>query len=122
MNRIQKPILIICNGKSAKDINWDWVKKNENKFDTFGMSGAYCIFDQMNLYPTYYANLDEEFLVSHKNELQRILDEKRCKKCFYLKNHAEQKDISDCYIFNENETYIGVQKTGSYQYFLDNRC
>ncbi len=115
MHRSQKPMLIICNGKSAKDINWDWLKKNEHKFDTFGMNSAYRMFDKMNFYPTYYANLDDVVLVSHKNELQRILDEKRCKKCFYLRSCAWQKYSPEHYVFTENETYVGIKKTGSYQ-------
>jgi hypothetical protein len=96
----QKPILIIGNGKSTQQIDWDWLKTNSNKIDTFGINSAYKMYDKLGFYPTYYANLDSVVIKSHKDKLQELLNKKIIKKCFYLSNVN----------FEENETYYKIHK------------
>ena len=63
INIKKNPILIIANGKSAGKINWDWLKQNSDKLDTFGMNSAYKIYEKLDFYPTYYSNMDDVVLV-----------------------------------------------------------
>lgn len=98
----QKPILIIGNGKSAGQIDWDWCRNNRDKFDTFGINSAYKMYEKLNFYPTYYANLDNVVIKSHSDKLQELLDTKLIRKCFYLSNVE----------FIENETYYKLHKVG----------
>lgn len=98
----KKPILIIGNGKSAGQIDWKWLNNNKDKIDTFGINSAYKMYDKLNFYPTYYANLDNVVIKSHKDKLQELLNKKKIKKCFYLSNVE----------FNENETYYKLHKIG----------
>lgn len=76
------PILIICNGKSTNQLNWDWLKFNKNKIDTFAMNGAYKIFEKLNFYPDYYSNLDGVVLESHKHKIKKLINEEKIKKIF----------------------------------------
>jgi len=99
-NNSSKPILIIGSGKSSSQIDWDWLNNNKDKIDTFAMNSSYKIFQKLNFYPTYYANLDNVVIVSHKEKLQALLDMKKIKKCYYLDNVK----------FKENETYCKVSK------------
>ena len=111
----KKPILIIANGKSAGKINWDWLKQNSDKLDTFGMNSAYKIYEKLDFYPTYYANMDDVVLVSHKKKLQDLLNKKRIQKCFYLKWCGFLKYPKSYYTFEENETYIPIIKNGGWK-------
>lgn len=95
-----KPILIIGNGKSASQIDWTWLNNNKNKIDTFGINSAYKIYNKLNFYPTYYANLDSIVIKSHSKQLQKLLNLKKIKKCFYLNNIN----------FIKNETYYKLCK------------
>ena len=101
----KKPILVIGNGKSAGKIDWNWVNKNKDKFDTFCMNSIYKIFEEKNFYPDYYANLDNVVIKCHKESLQKLLNLKKIKKCFYLSNEN----------FKENETYVKIQKKSTWQ-------
>jgi len=112
-NKIKKkPILIIANGKTAGKINWDWLKENKDKIDTFGMNSAYKLYKKLDFYPTYYANMDDIVLLSHKKQLQELLNLKKIEKCFYLRWCSFLKHPESKYIFKENETYVPIFKTG----------
>jgi hypothetical protein len=50
---MDKSILIIGNGPSVKNVNFDRVK-----MDTFGMNNAYKFYEGMNWYPTYWGCFD----------------------------------------------------------------
>lgn len=105
-----KPILIIGNGKSASKIDWEWLKIAN--IDTFGMNSAYKMYSKLDFYPTYYANLDDVVIISHKKNLQKLLDEKKINKYYYLKWCSWIKYPRESYNFQENERYYGVVKTG----------
>ena len=55
---MKNPILIIGNGKSAGQIDWEWLKSKKNELDTFGINSAYKTYEKLDFFPTYYANLD----------------------------------------------------------------
>lgn len=76
------PLFVICNGKSAADIDFELLKKSN--IDTFAMNSAYKKFDELNFFPDYYSNLDSVVIKSHRNNLQKIMDKRNIKKCFYL--------------------------------------
>ena len=79
------------------------------------MNSAYKIYDKYNFYPTYYASLDDTVIISHKKQLQKLLDTKKIQKYFYYKwSHYKPLCKRTDYIFKENENYVGVVKTGIY--------
>lgn len=77
-----KPILIICNGPSAAQIDWEWLKTQRDRLDTFGMNNAYKMYNKLDFYPTYYANLDNIVIQSHKNKIQELLQLNKIQKLF----------------------------------------
>merc|ERR1711871_369075 len=76
------------------------------------MNSAYKIYEKLGFYPTYYANMDDVVLVSHKKKLQELLDKKKINKCFYLKWCSFLKYPKEKYNFNENSSYVPIIKTG----------
>jgi len=95
-----KPIIIICGGQSTKQIDWEWLKKYKNKIDTFGLNNAYKTYQQLDFYPTYYANLDQVVIQSHKEKIQKLIKENKIKK-FFLHGECE---------FEKHATYQPVNK------------
>jgi hypothetical protein len=95
------PLLVICNGKSAADIDFELLKKSN--IDTFAMNSAYKKFDELNFYPDYYSNLDSVVIRSHQNNLQTVMDKCNIRKCFYLSTVD----------FNCKHNYFKVIKTTS---------
>lgn len=106
----KKPILIICNGKSAEQINWEWLKNNKDKIDTFGCNSAYRKFLELDFHPTYYANLDDIVIRSHKQNLQKYLDMNLCQKYFYLRSVPWVNDSDKEFKFKETSNYVPIHK------------
>jgi hypothetical protein len=77
-----RPILIICNGKSTNQLDWNWLKKFRNKIDIFCMNSAYKKFCELDFFPDYYSNLDSVVLESHKEKIQELIDKNKIKKIF----------------------------------------
>ncbi len=90
-------ILILGNGPSLK-------KEHFKLFDniyTLGMNAAYRYWDQINWYPDIYTCLDDQVVLSHAEQIMRLVKEKLCKK-FFLHHHIldyypELKKYPDVY-------------------------
>jgi hypothetical protein len=92
LNR-SKPILVICNGKSTSQLDWEWIKINRKKIKIFCMNAAYKIFSQVGVYPDFYANLDSVVLESHKEKIKELINKKKINKIFL--NGLCEFDYSD---------------------------
>jgi hypothetical protein len=77
-----KPILIICNGPSTSQIDWNWMKIHRKNFNIFCMNSSYKMFDTLNFYPDFYSNLDSVVLESHKEKIKKLIIQKKIKKIF----------------------------------------
>lgn len=75
-----KTIIIMGNGPSLKDINFDLLRNN----DTYGLNAAYRAYDKINFYPTYFGCFDKLVVKSHKNNYQSLINSKKIKKCFFI--------------------------------------
>ena len=78
---MKNSILIICNGKSVSQIDWEWLKRQKN-LDTFAMNAAYKTFEKLDFYPTYYSNLDNIVIQSHSSKVQQLLSLNKIKKMY----------------------------------------
>jgi len=83
-----KTLLIICNGPSTQQLNWDFLKKNKNKIDTFCLNSSYKKFEKLGFYPTYFGCFDRIVGKFHEKEFQKLLLNKNnnIKKFFFLNN------------------------------------
>jgi hypothetical protein len=93
------PILIICGGKSAAQINWEWLKKQKN-VDTFGMNKAYKTYEKLGFYPTYYANLDSVGIHTDAPHVQKLIKLNKIRKMF----------LHGIIEFEEHATYQRIDK------------
>ncbi len=91
-----KTLIILGNGPSLKDANFDLIKN----YDTFGLNAAYRGYEKINFWPTYYGCFDFIVCNSHKKEFSKLVKKSSIKKFFFL----EKK------YFNEN-----IQKKSKFQ-------
>jgi hypothetical protein len=106
-----KPILVIANGKTASQIDWKWLKDNRNKIDIFCMNSIYKKFEEFGVYPDYYASLDDVVTECHKDNLQKMVNDMKIKKCFYLGTCYYNKKYATS--FNGVDSYYPINKISS---------
>ena len=87
-----KKILIICNGPSTKNLDWNFLKKNRDKIDTFCLNSCYRKFKELDFYPTYFGCFDYVVGKNHKKEYQKLLLGKNNIKNFFFLNNLKLKD------------------------------
>ena len=106
----EKPILIICNGKTTNNLDFDWLKENKNNIDTFCMNNSYKKFTELDFYPTYYACLDNIVIKSQKKDIDNLLELNKIDKCFLLQKYWLDPNFN-CEFKNKN--FISINKTNS---------
>ena len=79
-----KKILIICNGPSTKNLDWNFLKKNRDKIDTFCLNSCYRKFEELDFYPTYFGCFDYVVGKNHEKEFQKLLLNKNNIKNFFF--------------------------------------
>ena len=88
-----KKLLIICNGPSTKNLDWEFLKQNKNKVDTFCLNSCYRKFEELGFYPTYFGCFDYKVGKYHEKEFQKLLlDGKNGIKYFFFLNNLKLKD------------------------------
>lgn len=107
----KKKLLIICNGPSTKNLDWNFLNKNKDKLDTFCVNSSYRKFEEFNFYPTYFGCFDYIVGKHHEKEFQKLLDNKDNNiKGFYfldnLKLRDEHKRLHLATIKNQCGLYI----------------
>lgn len=106
-----KKLLVICNGPSTKNLNWDWLNKNKDKLDTFCVNSSYRKFNEFNFNPTYFGCFDYVVGKHHEKEFQKLVeDDTNNIKNFYFLNNLELKDrynrLKIVTIKEQKKTYI----------------
>jgi FkbM family methyltransferase len=66
-------LVLLGNGPSLKEFDFDKLKGA----DTLGMNAAYRYWDRVNWYPTYYACMDKVVIMSHEEEILRLINERK---------------------------------------------
>jgi hypothetical protein len=116
-----KKLLIICNGPSTKNLDWDFLNKNKDKIDTFCVNGIYRKFEELNFYPTYFGCFDYVVGKYHEKEFQKLLDESTIKQ-FYFLNNLTLKDkhnkLNTIVIKEQKKKYIS-KKYGKFNDWLN---
>ncbi len=88
-------LVLLGNGPSLKGFDFDKLKG----VDTLGMNAAYRYWDRVNWYPTYYACMDKVVILSHAEQILRLIRENKQNgiRKFFLreilaKEHPEIRD------------------------------
>jgi len=66
---ITNPFVVLGNGPSLKDIDFTQL----DGFDTCGFNAAYRQFQRINYWPKYFASLDYNLSLSHKDEFAKLV-------------------------------------------------
>jgi hypothetical protein len=75
---MEKTIVVIGNGPSLRGFDLTTL----SHVDTLGMNAAYRFWDRINWYPTHYCCLDPELIVTHHQEIRRLVQTGRVKTAF----------------------------------------
>jgi hypothetical protein len=67
----QKTIVIMGNGPSMKEINFDLIEN----VDTFGMNGAYRWYYENKWWPKYFGCFDETVIPNHQAEFEKMIND-----------------------------------------------
>ena len=77
-----RKIVILGNGPSLRKEDFAELKD----VATLGMNAAYRYWHSINWYPNYYCCLDDQVVVSHADEIKKMIIEKRCERFFLHQN------------------------------------
>lgn len=95
-----KNILVVMgNGPSLKELNWSLLEG----CDTFGLNGAYRMYEKLNWYPTYHGCFDKIVTDCHQENFTKLINTGKIKRHFYINNMSDK----------DNFTYINMQLYGS---------
>ncbi|MCE9649655.1 MAG: hypothetical protein K8R18_08535 [Parvibaculum sp.] len=93
-------IIVLGNGPSLADTDL----KSLGDFPTIGMNAAYRYWDRIGWYPTYYACLDNNVVVSHQEEITRLIRDEACKAFFLhqdiLNAHGDLAALPNVFILS----------------------
>lgn len=87
---IKETLLVIGNGPSSKDIDFNHIKKLG--LDTFCLNSSYRMFDKLNFYPTYFGCFDNIVTENHRENFQKLINESPIKTFFFLKKFNGKSD------------------------------
>lgn len=76
-----KPLIVMCNGPSLKEIDVKSLLKTE---DVFGMNAAYRFFEKEELYPKYFGCFDTKVTNSHRENYIKFIENSPIEKAFLL--------------------------------------
>ena len=99
MNSNNKTIVVMGNGPSLKEVDFDVL----SGFDTFGLNSAYRAYKRLGWWPTYHGCFDYVVTDSHKENFINLIDDSPIQRCFYIKR------ISD----NPKMQFVNLQQYGT---------
>jgi hypothetical protein len=101
-----KPLLIICNGPSAKKIDWNWLKEKQaaGLVDTFAMNASYKKYEELDFYPTYYSCIDDVVVNSHLDKIKKLADSQKIEKFFLLKT----REVDDAFKNDKYKKFVKI--------------
>src|SRR5690606_38196112 len=98
-------LVLLGNGPSLRDFDFARLAGA----DTIGMNAAYRYWDRINWYPTYYCCMDKVVIMSHDEEILRLIRERKTNgiRRFFLRKifvdaHPEVRD-NPAVVILENE-------------------
>lgn len=85
----KKTLIVMGNGPSLKDVDFSSL----NNYDTFGLNAAYRAYERMDWWPTYHGCFDYRVTENHKEKFINLINSKKIKKHFYIKNISNAKNF-----------------------------
>ncbi len=73
LDRRTDTLVLLGNGPSLRDFDFARLRST----DTLGMNAAYRFWDRIGWYPTYYCCMDKVVIMSHDEEILRLIRERR---------------------------------------------
>lgn len=92
MNTRRERLLVLGNGPSLREEYFPLFRGTP----CLGMNAAYRYWDRIGWYPDFYCCLDDQVVVSHADEIRRLIEEGRCGRFLlhhnFFKAHADLLD------------------------------
>ena len=84
-----KTLIVMGNGPSLKELNWDLIKD----FDTFGLNSAYRAYERLDWYPTYHGCFDYIVTECHRQNFVKLINTGKIKQHFYIRNISNASNL-----------------------------
>ena len=112
-----KDVLVIMgNGPSLKDLNWDSLEG----CDTFGLNGAYRIYEKMNWYPTYHGCFDQIVTDCHQENFIKLINTGKIQRHFYINNMSDKPNFTHINMQLYGRTNHVNKTPEDFKFFTDN--
>lgn len=85
-NNEDKLLIVIGNGPSTKNLNFNIIKNNKDKIHTIGMNSAYRKYNDIDYFPNYYSGWDYVVTNDHKDNFTKCIKENKNTKFFFVSN------------------------------------
>jgi hypothetical protein len=118
-NKKEKILIIMGNGPSLKDVNFDKIKK----YDCFGMNSAYRKYKELNFYPKYFGCFDYLVCRHHSDNFSKLIENTSIEKFFFVNPSYFSDEIKKNKKFgylNFNDKY--ENKLPTFDTFYDLGC
>ena len=114
---LNRPLIIMGNGPSLKDIDFDSLQG----FDTFGLNAVYRAYRKMNWYPTYFGCFDYIVNDSHRPEFIKLIKDKSngIEKFFFLRQFVETPRQQKIWLLPYGQYKHLPQDPADFYYFND---
>lgn len=112
----QKSLIIMGNGPSLKDVDFDMLKG----FDTFGLNSAYRAYPRLNWWPTYHGCFDYRVTDNHKEKFIELINSGKIKKHFYIRNLSNKENFQYVNLLQFGSTNRMNNKVEDFNNFHDN--
>jgi len=112
----KKTLIVMGNGPSLKDVDFSLL----NGYDTFGLNAAYRAYERMDWWPTYHGCFDYRVTENHKEKFINLINSKKIKKHFYIKNISSEKNFQFINLLKYGSTNKTNNSIEDFNNFHDN--
>jgi hypothetical protein len=112
----KKTLIVMGNGPSLKDVDFSTL----NNYDTFGLNAAYRAYERMDWWPTYHGCFDYRVTENHKEKFISLINSKKIKKHFYIKNLSAEKNFQFVNLLKYGSTNKTNNSIKDFNNFHDN--
>lgn len=116
ISNMKEILVVMGNGPSLKELDWSLLEG----CDTFGLNGAYRIYEKINWYPTYHGCFDQIVTDSHQENFAKLINTGKIKQHFYINNISDKSNFTHVNMQLYGTTKHVNKSTEDFKFFTDN--
>src|SRR5210317_2132446 len=88
---MNKPLIVMCNGPSLKEIDLDSLRGH----DIIGMNAAYRYYYKNDFWPKYFGCFDYRVTNNHEGEYKKLIEDSPIERVFLLKKISDSNKLTE---------------------------